>query len=221
MLSKLYNPDYFNADSFEVAKQLSLELEDYETWDEQTEWAIDVLKASKTINQDSVIVDWGVGIGRLSKVIIETFNCKVVGVDISSSMLNYSKEYVNSENYSTLTMDQFKKDNIQGKFTHAISVWTLQHSPTSQYDISFLTRSLAHDGKLFIVDNFSKKIPKLFDAEPRGAIWFDDGIKNRTELERWYLPLMLGTLPIKIYTEKKVAAGWWALLTKKDTSKPI
>lgn len=221
MLSKLFNPDYFNVDSLESAKKLSLELDEYETWEEQTDWTIDILKASRTIDKDSTFVDWGVGVGRLSKAVIETFNCNVVGVDTSPSMLRYSEEYVDSKKYSTLTLDQFKKDNIQNKFTHAISAWSLQHSPTSQYDISFLTRAMIASGKLFIVDSFSKKIPKLLEADPRGVLWFDDGIKNRMELERWYIPLMLGTLPVQIYTEKKVADGWWALLIKKDTSKPV
>jgi len=221
MLSKVYNPDFFNVDSIESAKRLSLELSEYETWDEQTEWVIDLLKASKTVSEESTFIDWGVGVGRISKAIIDTFNCKVVGLDISNTMLEHSVQYVNNENYSTLTFDKFKAENIQGRFTHAIATWTLQHSPTSQYDISFLTRSLTNNGKLLVVDSFNKKIPKLINADPKGAEWYDDGIKNRIELERWYVPLMLGGLPTKIHTAQKASQSWWALLIKKDTSKPI
>ena len=47
--------------------------------------AIKIITNANIINETSCVVDFGCGMGRMSKAIIDTFNCEVIGVDINFS----------------------------------------------------------------------------------------------------------------------------------------
>ena len=109
----LYNPKIFDTNSIEDAKKIILTQEggwdSDQRWDKETLFLIDLIGDFFQLNSNMTLLDYGCGIGRLSKGLIEKFNCKAVGVDISESMRQKALEYVNSENFRVIAPDELEK----------------------------------------------------------------------------------------------------------------
>lgn len=216
MSNEKYNPQFFSANSMQQAKDIVLmyhEMSADERWEPETDWTRDLLLSMRSLDENSVVLDFGTGIGRLAKMLIDTFGCKVVGVDISPDMLKYAKEYVNSDRYETMTSDEFTERLYNHHFTHAIAVWVLQHSPVSQFDIAKIQQSLKEDGKFFVIDMRWKCIPEKGD-HIHATNFYNDGVDNRAELEKFFHPLAIGTIPPSITTQSIVDISWWGFLQK-------
>ena len=51
-------------------------------------------------NSDMVVLDYGCGVGRLAKAMIEAKGCAVIGLDISARMRTLAQDYVASDRLS-------------------------------------------------------------------------------------------------------------------------
>jgi SAM-dependent methyltransferase len=56
------------------------------------------LTGSFALDRNSLVLDYGCGIGRIAKELIKQTGCHVIGVDISPSMLGLAYPYVHSDN---------------------------------------------------------------------------------------------------------------------------
>lgn len=167
-----YNADFFTPTDFEHAKKIVLGYGLYQTpnrWEIETNWIKNLFRNKKFLNDQSVVLDWGCGIGRLAKMIIETFNCKVIGVDINQKMLDYAKEYVNHPSFDCMLVEDFV-DNNKTQFTNAIAVWTLQHSVYVDRDIAIIKNSLQNKGSLFVFEMLEPCIPIKNNQTPWGIV---------------------------------------------------
>jgi ubiquinone/menaquinone biosynthesis C-methylase UbiE len=161
-----YNPKFFEADSIDHAKKIIL-FDDTipDQWETETKWTMNFFREKNLFNEKSIVLDWGCGIGRLAKPIIEEFNCKVVGVDFQSSMLKYATEYVNHSNFTAINNEEFYKlpDDY---FTVGIAVWAFQHCTNIEPIIKNAQRTLKNNSKLCIFDANIKAIPvEIIDDE--------------------------------------------------------
>lgn len=214
-LMDYYKPEFFNAKTMDEARNIVLmwhEMSSEERWQPETEWTKDLLIAMRTFDENSIVLDFGTGVGRLAKMLIETFQCKVVGVDISEDMLKFAKEYVNNDKFETMTADEFIEKRYTEHFTHAISVWALQHSPVSQYDIARIQQAIKEDGNIFIIETREKCIPERADIA--GNYFYNDKVDNKAELTKWFYPLAMGTIPVSISTRGISDISWWGFLQK-------
>jgi 2-polyprenyl-3-methyl-5-hydroxy-6-metoxy-1,4-benzoquinol methylase len=85
----------------------------------------------------SLVLDYGCGIGRLSKAPIARHGCNVVGVDISPSMRSMAVGYVDSERFSAWSREELdEKLGVGVAFDLAIWVRVLQHYPSVQEDVA-------------------------------------------------------------------------------------
>jgi SAM-dependent methyltransferase len=143
------------------------------------------------------VLDYGCGIGRLAKPLIEKHRCKVVGVDISPNMRALAASLVASPSFFALDPAMLFV-LPPSRFEVAISVWTLQHIVEVEETLTRLAVSLRPGGRLFIVNNVTRCVPV------EGGEWADDGLdidaliraRNSFELiERGLLP-------------EAVAPGW-------------
>jgi ubiquinone/menaquinone biosynthesis C-methylase UbiE len=158
MLVKFYSK-FFDPTSIAHAKKIILYDDTVpDQWETETKLTIDFFNQKNLFTKDSVVLDWGCGIGRLAKPIIEQFNCKVVGVDFQPNMLKYAKEYVDHSNFTAITNEEFFQlpDNY---FTVGIFVWALQHCTNTKPIISNIQRTLKDNSKLCIFDSTSRSIP--------------------------------------------------------------
>ncbi len=100
-----YNPNIFDKKNLDEAKRIILtnekDITSQQRWENETPYLIESISNKIKIDNNSLIVDFGCGIGRLSKELINKYGCKVIGVDISSSMREHARSYVNSSNFSS------------------------------------------------------------------------------------------------------------------------
>ena len=157
MSAKDYWPEKFSVSDLAEAKDLILTaqggLTSEERWARETVPQIAFLREQFAIDEHSVVLDFGAGIGRVAKELIDQTGCCVIGVDISASMRTLSQAYCDSPNYLACSLKGLKSLLSNGlRVDFAYSVWVLQHSVDPWGDIKLLFDSLASGGGLYVLN---------------------------------------------------------------------
>ena len=175
-----YNPDVFLVNDLEAARSIILTAETSSTderWKTETPMLADLMAQHCALGPDSVVLDYGCGIGRMSKELISRHNCRVIGVDISPAMRALSVQYVDSDNFFACPPNMLRVLLDGGfRFDVAISIWVLQHCLAPADDIGHLRRALKPGGGLFVANNVHRAVP----TRERG--WANDGVDIRETL---------------------------------------
>jgi SAM-dependent methyltransferase len=166
-----FAPEIFNVSDIASAKKIILTpngLTTEERWATETPYLADLIGKTLGITSASMILDYGCGIGRVSRALIERFQCRMVGVDISSSMKVLSHDYVQSDYFFSCSNAMLSALIDRGiRFDGALSVWVLQHSPWPEQDINLIKRALSRGA----VASFSTTNDVLFrPANSRGSM---------------------------------------------------
>jgi hypothetical protein len=103
---------------------------------------------------------------------IDTFGCRVVGVDTSATMREMAKDYVNSGRFNV--MDPSLLDGVAGAFDGAICVWVLQHSLDPAADIRRLQQSMKINARGVIINHAMRLVPARA-SEDQPWFWAEDG----------------------------------------------
>jgi SAM-dependent methyltransferase len=179
-----YNPLIFNAQSIKQAKQVILypdrHIDTEHRWEQDSNAMLPYLDRLG-LNKDSWLLDYGCGIGRLAKVAITRYGCRVVGIDISQTMRSMAEVYVNSNRFVPMSAEMC--DELAPEFNAAITVWTLQHCRAPAEDIAFLHRNLLPGGLLLVVNDPGRFVPVLY---ARQFDWLDDHQDVWAELQRQF-----------------------------------
>ncbi len=164
-----YSPAIFNVGTMDQAKRIILTQEDALTtdqrWKRETPYLVSLIEQSIPLDDTSVVLDYGCGIGRMSKALIERFNCRVIGVDISRSMRALAADYVGSDRFLACAPEALGWLGV--RFDAALTVWVLQHCYAPQDDIERIKSAL--DGPLFVVNDRQRIVPT------REVTWINDG----------------------------------------------
>ena len=148
-------------------------------FDMETETTIRMLLDNDYVFNDSIVGDFGCGVGRISKGLISNLGCDVYGFDFSKPMLNTAIEYVSSRKFIPIhtPISEQKQLEFVNKFDLITSIYVIQHSPTPHEDIDFIYNLLKTDGKFISVNERKRFIPIGVDEDNPGLIyWEDDGI---------------------------------------------
>jgi ubiquinone/menaquinone biosynthesis C-methylase UbiE len=176
-----YIKQVFNATNLDMAKDicLSKDVRYPNKFEDETQFLINFIKEKKIINSKTRVADFGCGIGRVSKELIETFDCNIVGFDISTHMLLLADQYV--ENPDQFKGQKYTKELVwkNSKFDLFLASFVLQHSEHPERDINFIYNNLNNDGVLILVNEPERLWP--VDVKDGYAVWYDDKI-NITEL---------------------------------------
>ena len=124
---------------------------------------------------DAYLLDYGCGIGRLAKPLIDKHGCSVVGVDISPNMRALAASCVASDRFFALAPDMLWH-LMPGMFDGALAVWTLQHVLDLDAECTRLFEMLKPGGWLFVVNNKKRALPT------NDGRWIDDQKDVRTAL---------------------------------------
>lgn len=189
-----YNPKFFEVKTIEDAKKIILTTESNMNTDER--WEKETLFLKKDIGnffqnftKESIVVDFGCGIGRVSKEIIEKIGCKVIGVDISQSMREMAKAYVKNPNFEAITPSQLREKILDGlRVDGVIAIWALQHSWQPFADVALLKASLKSNALVYILNSYKNKIPTN-----KGLV--DNGINILSLLDITFEKLSFDKLP--------------------------
>jgi SAM-dependent methyltransferase len=179
-----YSPQVFDVLNLESARGIILTQEGAastdERWVTETPYLTDLIENSLSITSETVLIDYGCGVGRLSKELIARNGCRIIGVDISANMRAMAIDYVRSDRFFSCAPEMLDT-LIQRGFVAdaAFSVWVLQHCFAPSDDIARIHRSLAPGGSLFVVNNKHR-------AVPTNEGWADDGVDIKSLLGKCF-----------------------------------
>lgn len=215
MVEVLYDPSCYNVRSLSDAKRIILTEQEgrspEERWETESPYLASLVAEKCEVNAFSILLDYGCGVGRLSKPLIEKVSCSVVGVDTSPSMRALSAQYVSHDRFLACAPDALRLIvRPLHAFDVALAVWVLQHVPNPEREIYGLHRSLNPSvGRLFVVNNLNRCVPT-----DRG--WCDDGIDLRALLEKWFgSPESEGLLDPEIVGDRTSATTFWAVYRRR------
>ena len=110
-----YNPHIFTVIDEAAAKRIILTPEGgsrtIERWTIETPYLVRLIMDHVILDRNSLVLDYGCGIGRIAKELIKQTGCHVIGVDISPSMLGLAYPYVHSDNFSAISRTTFAGRN--------------------------------------------------------------------------------------------------------------
>jgi len=210
-----YNPAVFDVVDMLTAQQIILTSEGSTTeerWKTETPYLADLISQTLKLSSDMTVLDYGCGIGRVAKELINRNGCSIVGVDMSESMRALAPEYVQSARFRVCSPQLLDDWIRQGqRFDAAISIWVLQHCLRPAEDISRIKQSLKPSAKLFILNNIWRAVPVA------GGAWANDGVDIKGLLKDQFALLQDGRLP----PDKTAALArlhFWAVLSNQMPS---
>lgn len=167
-----YIKEAFDVFSLEQAKDvvLSYSHNDEFKFHNETNYFVDTVLEHVDINDETCLLDFGCGMGRLSKEFIDRKNCYVFGVDLSQSMLNYADQYVNNSRKFLPMQAYFLENTIDV----AICVFVLQHVEFPKKEIDNILNVLKPNGYMVLLNENKRFIPNSLDSE-NYVVWDDDG----------------------------------------------
>jgi SAM-dependent methyltransferase len=166
-----YHPAIFDQPDLQRAREIILTPECGLTPDERWERETAFLRPFLQKLPSGLVIDYGCGIGRLSRELVATTRI-VLGVDISSDMLSHAMAYVDDPCFA-IAHPQFLDDASGNLFaSSAIAIWVLQHvySPDSHIHV---IADVLQDGAAFLVVNRDNRCIPAVHGEQFG--WVDDG----------------------------------------------
>ncbi|HAA92580.1 MAG TPA: hypothetical protein DCS82_06290 [Rhodospirillaceae bacterium] len=175
-----YAPEIFQVENLEEAKSIILtpegESSTEERWEKETPYLRDEILKFLEPAKDTLLLDFGCGVGRMAKALIEISGCRVIGVDISQPMRQFAPGYVNSPHFSICSPEVVRALIDNGlQVDCAIAIWILQHCPNVEDEIAMLKSLLKPGGRLFVCNS-------LQAAVPTDVGWVDTGFDVKSLL---------------------------------------
>jgi SAM-dependent methyltransferase len=203
-----YNPSIFDVRNLGEAKGIILTPEGSTTehrWEVETPYVAELIGRTVTFGSESVVLDYGCGIGRMSRELIARSGCRVIGIDISQNMRSLAPGYVQSDRFFACAPAMFDLLVEHGlRVDAAISIWVLQHCFAPADDIGRIRRALRPGGGLFVLNNIYRAVPT------REKAWVHDGIDIRQSLAAAFELREQGMLPAHTLPEAMQSVHFWA-----------
>lgn len=136
--------------------------------------------------ENYMILDYGCGVGRIAKALIEKSRCYVYGVDDSFEMRELAQRNIKSKDFVALKPQDITMQNIGAPFDLCYLVYVLQHVPAIEIR-EILQRIHYHlkDGGILFYCSSDYRMAIRFD----GKGFHDDrylGVNLREELSRYF-----------------------------------
>lgn len=213
----VYTPEVFAVPDLERAKTIILTpehgLTTEERWETETHYLCGAIGDAFNLGNGSLVLDYGCGIGRISKALIERYGCKVIGVDISNSMRQLALGYAASDSFSAVSPEILKKLVANGlRVDFGIAIWVLQHCHAVSDDIALIKASLKENGLLFVLNT-------EVSAIPTSKGWMNDGVDIRELLQKEFTMLNHFRLPTSA-TSRVVSEHSFVAQLRNDKLRP-
>ena len=209
MAAYTYNPDIFSVTTPGEAKEIILTEEagvsSEERWVTETPYLAEIICDQVALTTESVVLDYGCGIGRLARELIARRNCFVIGVDISPPMRELARGYVDSDKFiacAPATLDGLLARGLRADA--AISVWVLQHCLRPAQDVARIRAALQPGSRFLLVNNFNRVVPTVEEA------WTDDGIDIHALVSEHFQPLEQWRLDSAYVAPNLYDCAYWA-----------
>jgi ubiquinone/menaquinone biosynthesis C-methylase UbiE len=179
-----YIKEIFDVQTFDQARHVVLTSDpnNPNKFEEETNFLVKTIVNENLIDENSTVLDFGCGMGRVSKELIQKIKCKVIGVDISESMLIFAKLYVASINKFVPTFKYNQKETID----LCISAFVLQHVENPKKEIKNIYDVLKLNGYFILVNEKTRYVPSDINPSDNGIIWKDDNFDIFSECEKYF-----------------------------------
>lgn len=213
MATLTYNPGIFRVRDLQAAKAIILTAEGGqstdERWARETPYLTELLGGAIGLSPGQLVVDFGCGVGRMSKALIERYRCQVLGVDLSPDMRAMAPGYVGSQDFSVVSGEMFARLVANGlQVDAAISVWVLQHCLAVADEVATLHRALKPGGRLGVVNTFGRVVPVV------ERTWASDGVDVRALLAGSFAVAQEGQLDETVVGGPISQGTFWAAYAK-------
>jgi SAM-dependent methyltransferase len=205
-----YDPSVFDIETVEEAMRVIVTPEAGMStklrWERETLALLDLIEKHSRLSEDSCVLDWGCGIGRLAKPLIAKHRCEIIGVDISPSMRALANCCVGAWSFMAMPPEMLGC-LLAEQCELALAVWTLQHVLDLRSDVANIDHMLRPGGRLFVVNNVRRVVPSA-------AGWLDDEIDVRAMLQDIFVEIEYGQLPEEIAPGSFRDNTFWAVYQK-------
>jgi len=208
-----YKPEVFDVQNETDAKAIILTPEGSTTDDR---WVKETPFLAKDINSfilptdTSLVLDFGCGIGRISKELIAMSGCRVLGLDISQSMRALSINYVGSDRFSPMGKELLEVLISKGLTVDAcVSIWVLQHCPNMLEEVQLIKSILKPGGHFYILNN-------VHSAIPTDQGWMSNGVNIQEVLENNFEVVEYSKLPEEVTMKQLSELSFIAKLIKSS-----
>ncbi|WP_374471702.1 class I SAM-dependent methyltransferase [Phenylobacterium sp.] len=210
MATVTYNPGVFDVADLDAARRIILTPD--QALDTDTRWAREtpyfgaLLAAHLMPGPEHLVLDYGCGVGRLSKELIERSGCRVLGVDISASMRRMALDYVGSDRFEAISPEAFEARVRDGvRVDGAFAVWVIQHTLDPRLVVDAIASSLSPEGRLVVVNSLARCVPAV--EKP----WARDGVDVRALLRERLLETGFGSPDPRHVGEPTARTCWWGV----------
>ena len=188
-MSLYYYKDMFKVQDLQEAKAIILTEEQQggnyqERWERETEYMQGLFAEGLGDLNGKTILDFGCGIGRLSKALLQQYDCHVLGVDISPDMRRLAQDYVADDRFSVLSYEMFCQLGGTGglQVDCGLAVYVLQHVYDPAHDIQLL-RQVVKD-RLFVLNLQHRAIPVLDSETGTKKFYLDQQPEARADVAK-------------------------------------
>ena len=162
--SAKFNSKLYEVESVEHARALILTAEQGTTtderWEKETDFLASEIGETLALKETDIVLDYGCGIGRVSKGLIEQYGCRVVGVDASKSMRLMAPDYVLSERFVVWSPETLLQMVEKGfRASKALTIWVLQHVLEPESTVDLVRHSMMPNAELYVVNGAVRCVP--------------------------------------------------------------
>jgi SAM-dependent methyltransferase len=209
MANLTYSRTVFEVPDLEAARRIILTPEgDQDTearWARETPYLVDLIGQQLRPTARTLLIDYGCGVGRMSKALIERFGCRVLGVDISERMRALAPDYVASQHFSVVSPQMLYSMASRGfRADGGLCVWVLQHCFRPLDDMTLLRMGLSDAARLFVVNLTGRAVPT---AEGR---WANDGVDVEDALSKMFALEQRGDVDGEVTPPEVSSVSFWA-----------
>jgi SAM-dependent methyltransferase len=130
-------------------------------WQQATQATLDVLDRLGLVHDGDTVVDYGCGIGRITRALRERYNVRVIAVDRSASMRDHARRYLPGDDLRSGVVkilsdgDVMRQTGLRGTVQCILMIEVLQHIPEPILDelLPGLVAMLTPQGRLFVLGN--------------------------------------------------------------------
>lgn len=213
----VYFPSVFEKASEDDARAVILTPEEgtstEERWTKETPFLTSDLASFLLPSRDSLLLDYGCGLGRIARELIAAHGCRVLGVDIAKSMRQMAPAYVDDDRFSVVTKPVLAAMAASGlRLEGGYAIWVLQHCPDPAEDIALIKSVLKSGGLFYVLNNRHAVVPS-----DQG--WVDNGVDIVPILDREFEVVDVSQLPLAC-TTPAISRGSFIARLKKEPPSP-
>lgn len=175
-----YIKEVFDVTTFDHAKHVVLTMDpnDNAKFERETNFLVNAVK--DIIKPEHTILDFGCGMGRVSKALIHNCVCNIIGVDISESMRIFARIYISNPSLFIDKPEHTEENSVDG----ALSVFVLQHTEDPAKEIKNIAKVVKPDGYFILLNEYERLVPSGVTRD-NFIIWNDDKFDVFTEVEKY------------------------------------